>query len=115
MPGISERLLTAIGPCMAPLTNLETGRLASMAIRLTVVDWLCFVLLIAGAINWGLIGLVDINAVEAILDPVFQEGALELIARVIYVLVGLAGVYVLYPLYRFSRQTRNTGTAPLTD
>lgn len=72
--------------------------------RLSALDWLCFALLIVGALNWGIIGLVEINVVELILDSVFQPAAAEMIERAIYVLVGLAGLYVLYPLYKMSRQ-----------
>jgi len=75
-------------------------------VRLSAFDWVCFALLIIGALNWGLVGLLDVNAVEALLEPVFQPVAADVVARAIYVLVGLAGLYVFYPLYRVSRRTR---------
>lgn len=74
--------------------------------RLSALDWVCFALLIIGAINWGLVGLLEFNAVAALLEPVFQPSAAELVARAIYVLVGLAGLYFFYPLYRISRRAR---------
>ena len=40
---------------------------------------------ITGAINWGLIGILDFNLVETI----FGEGG---IARIIYSLVGITGL-----------------------
>lgn len=46
----------------------------------------CLVITIIGAINWGFIGLLDINIVEA----VFGVGSV--IARVIYSIVGLTGL-----------------------
>ena len=46
----------------------------------------CLVLLIVGAINWGLIGLFDFNLVETLF------GAENVITRVVYVLVGIAGI-----------------------
>ena len=73
---------------------------------LSALDWLCFVLLIVGAINWGVIGIADVNVVEQILIPVFQPDAAEVIARAIYVLVGLAGLYFLYPLSKMMRVSR---------
>ena len=74
--------------------------------RLSAFDWVCFALLLIGALNWGLVGLLGINAVEGLLAPVFQSSAAELVARAIYVLVGLAGLYFFYPLYRISRRVR---------
>lgn len=45
------------------------------------------ILMIIGAINWGLIGLFEFNLVDAIF------GDMSLISRIIYILVGLAGLY----------------------
>lgn len=45
------------------------------------------ILMIIGAINWGLIGLFEFNLVDAIF------GDMSLISRIIYALVGLAGLY----------------------
>lgn len=47
------------------------------------------VLVVVGAINWGLVGILNFNLVETIF------GEASLISRVVYILVGLAGVYVL--------------------
>lgn len=78
-----------------------------LATRLSALDWLCFALLIIGAINWGVIGIADINLVEMTLEPVFQPDAAELLARIIYVLVGLAGIYFFYPLFRVFNRSRS--------
>jgi uncharacterized membrane protein YuzA (DUF378 family) len=81
-----------------------------VSLNLSVLDWLCFVLLIVGAITWGIIGIAEVNLVEQILEPVFQPDAAEVIARAIYVLVGLAGLYFLYPLSRMTRVNRRDRT-----
>lgn len=47
---------------------------------------ICLVVTIIGAINWGFIGLLDINLVEAIF------GVGSAISRIIYSLVGLTGL-----------------------
>jgi uncharacterized membrane protein YuzA (DUF378 family) len=44
------------------------------------------VLVIIGAINWGLIGLFDFNLVETLF------GTENVISKIIYVLVGIAGI-----------------------
>ncbi len=43
-------------------------------------------LVIIGAINWGLIGLFNFNLVETL----FGE---TIVSRIIYILVGLSGIY----------------------
>ena len=42
------------------------------------------------AVNWGLVGLVNINLVETLL------GSTGIITKVVYILIGLAGVYKVY-------------------
>lgn len=46
----------------------------------------CLALTIIGAIVWGLIGLLDFNLIEAIF------GTQSMIPRIIYSLVGIAGL-----------------------
>lgn len=50
---------------------------------------LAWVLVIVGALNWGLVGFFDWNLVEAIL------GKWETIVRVVYALVGLSALAML--------------------
>jgi len=66
-------------------------------------------LVIIGALNWGLVGAFNFNLVSAIL------GTETAASRVIYLLVGLAGLYSLslYPLVvRLWRESRATPMAP---
>lgn len=46
-----------------------------------------FILVIVGALNWGLVGLFGFNLVETVL------GGMPAIERVVYVLVGLSAVW----------------------
>lgn len=46
-------------------------------------------LVVIGAINWGLVGAANWNLVHAIL------GAAPMVERVVYVLVGLAGIMMI--------------------
>ena len=50
------------------------------------------VLLIVGGLNWGLVGLLDFDLVAAIF------GDMSLLARIVYVLVGVAALYQIIPL-----------------
>ena len=72
--------------------------------------WIVFALPIIGAINWGLIGIFNWNLVDAI----FGGGVVEetsTASRVVYTLVGLAGVAVLLllPKEREVRRQVTTG------
>ncbi len=53
----------------------------------------CLVLTIIGAIVWGLIGVFDFNLV----DTIFGTGSM--LSRVIYTLVGIAGLVNIYLLF----------------
>lgn len=57
------------------------------------------VLAIIGAINWGLVGFFEWNLVQAIFAGNGREEA-TIIERVIYALVGLAGLATLVALPR---------------
>lgn len=54
---------------------------------------LCLVLTIIGAIVWGLIGVFDFNLVATI----FGDGST--LSRIIYTLVGIAGLINIYLLF----------------
>lgn len=46
-------------------------------------------LMVLGALNWGLVGLLNLNVVELVV------GSWPVLVKVVYVLVGLSGVYYL--------------------
>lgn len=48
-----------------------------------------FVLVLVGALNWGLVGLFGLNLVEAVF------GGVPWLERLIYVLVGVSGVIIM--------------------
>jgi uncharacterized protein len=58
------------------------------------LDIVAAVLVIIGAINWGLVGLAQFDLVAAIFG--MQFGQVSPITSIIYALVGLAGVYELF-------------------
>lgn len=53
---------------------------------MTTLQKICLAVTIIGGINWGLIGLLDFNLVEAIF------GTASIISRIIYSLVGLTSM-----------------------
>lgn len=57
--------------------------------KMNALDWIAWLLLVIGGLNWGLIGLVGFDVVAAIF------GTMSLLARLVYVLVGLSALYLL--------------------
>lgn len=53
------------------------------------LDYVALSLVIIGAVNWGLIGFLQFNLV----DTIFMT--IPAISRIIYSLVGIAGLYCL--------------------
>ena len=52
------------------------------------MDTLALILVIVGALNWGLIGLFNFDLVATVFG-----GQTSLLSRIVYALVGLAGLY----------------------
>ncbi|WP_068554489.1 DUF378 domain-containing protein [Thermotalea metallivorans] len=59
------------------------------------MDRLALLLVIIGALNWGLIGLFQFDLVAALLG-----GQASVLSRIVYSLVGLAGAYSISFLFR---------------
>ncbi|SET16053.1 hypothetical protein SAMN05660297_01545 [Natronincola peptidivorans] len=58
-----------------------------------MLTWIALILIIIGALNWGLVGLFQLDLVAKIF-----RGQSSLISRIIYTLIGLSGVYTLIML-----------------
>ena len=65
--------------------------------RITLGGTVALLLLVIGGVNWGLMGLADVNLVE------WLFGRATLLTRLVYIAVGIAAVYCAYRLPRWSR------------
>jgi len=65
--------------------------------KMNVVDWVAFILVIIGGLNWGLIGFFNFDLVAAIF------GDMSAISRVVYALVGLSALYMLFSAGKMSK------------
>lgn len=65
--------------------------------RITLGGTVALLLLVIGGINWGLMGLADVNLVE------WLFGRATLLTRLVYIAVGTAALYCAYRLPRWSR------------
>lgn len=61
------------------------------------MDWIALALLIVGGLNWGLVGLFQIDLVATLF------GEMSIVSRVIYTLVGLSALYSIYTSSKMSR------------
>ncbi len=66
-----------------------------------VLSRIFLVLVIIGAINWGLIGLFQFDLVAAVFG-----GMASIVSRIIYTLVGIAGLYCISLLFAPSMETQ---------
>lgn len=58
--------------------------------KMGTLGWIAFILVIVGGLNWGLVGIFNFDLVDAIF------GGVMIVAKIIYILVGLSAVYMLF-------------------
>ncbi len=58
--------------------------------KMGTLDTVAMVLVVIGALNWGLVGLLGLNVVEMLGMT---------LAKIVYILVGVSGVLVLWSWY----------------
>ena len=61
---------------------------------ISIIDRLALALVVIGALNWGLIGIFGFNLVSWIF------GSVTVLSRLVYILVGLGGIWSLSLLFR---------------
>lgn len=59
------------------------------------LDWIALVLVIVGGINWGLVGIGNFAGANwDLVDLIF--GAIPALRDIIYIVVGVAALYMIY-------------------
>lgn len=56
----------------------------------SIIDWIALVLVVVGGLNWGLVGLFNLDLVDLIL------GSIPVLQKIVYILVGLSALYTIY-------------------
>ena len=64
-----------------------------------IIDKIALILVIVGALNWGSIGLFSFDLVAWI-----SGGPATLLARIIYIVVALAGIWCVSLLFRSNEE-----------
>jgi len=63
---------------------------------MSVIDWIAYILVIIGALNWGLIAINESYNVVAII----ADATSPIIGTIVYALVGLSGLWIIYTLFK---------------
>lgn len=92
-PGINERR-------HIPDRRVSSGAIRHGATRMNALDWVTMVLMIIGGLNWGLVGLFNVDLVATLF------GQMSALSRIIYVLVGLSALYSIYTASKMGRNSR---------
>jgi len=66
--------------------------------KLNIVDIIALILLIVGGLNWGLVGLLSFDLVATIF------GVASVLSNIVYMLVGLAAIYVAIIFMKLERR-----------
>lgn len=72
--------------------------------KLSVIDKISYILVLIGAINWGLIGLFNFNLVSFLFG-----NTLNAISRIIYIIIGVASLDLIL-LFIKNRQSYKNST-----
>lgn len=66
--------------------------------KMKELDWVANLLVTVGALNWGLVGAFKLDLVQTIM------GTSPAIVQLVYVVVGLAGLYQVYKMTAKSKK-----------
>lgn len=63
---------------------------------MTTIYNICVILVLIGALNWGLVAIAKFDLVAALLAGDSKFGSISTLSRIVYGLVGLSALYVGY-------------------
>lgn len=66
---------------------------SSSKMKMTSLQMLSWLLITVGALNWGLVGIANVNLVQSLL------GNWPALVQIVYILVGLSGLYSLWGVF----------------
>ncbi len=66
--------------------------------KLSGLDLAALILIIVGGLNWLLVGIFSFDLVAAIF------GAMSVVSRIVYILVGLSAIYTLVNVGKFGKK-----------
>lgn len=66
--------------------------------KLNALDWIALILAIIGGLNWGLVGALDFDLVATLF------GDMSAISRVVYIVVGVAALWLIWSAIRLGKK-----------
>lgn len=66
--------------------------------KFDMFDWLAIILVIIGALNWGLLGLFGFDLVAVLFG-----GPMSLLTKIVYGIIGFAGAYIIYLILKLRK------------
>ncbi len=69
--------------------------------KLKPLEWISLILVIIGALNWGLWGIFEFNLVKTLF------GELSVLSRIVYILVGIAALYIIIDAFMHSYKAKH--------
>lgn len=66
--------------------------------KLGLIDWIALILVIVGALNWGLVGFLQYDLVAGIF------GDATTAARIVYDLVGISAIYLIFIVPKLGKE-----------
>jgi len=61
--------------------------------KMNALEWIVWILIIVGALNWGLVGAFNLDLVDLIF------GTVQWLARTVYILVGIAALIAIWQIF----------------
>ena len=87
------------------MNRITTTHQASKGLH--TIGWIATTLVIVGALNWLLVGLFDVDLIASMF------GRLSTSSRIVYVLVGISGLYEIYFAMVLARESQRV-SPPMT-
>lgn len=84
---------------------MHTNRYTNKRLEVNIMDRLALIIVIIGALNWLLIGFFEWDLVAAIFGGDYIRDS-SWISRVVYVIVGVAGLFAIRFLFRAVQPVR---------
>lgn len=79
-------------------SDIKTTKEVILMNKLNTVDWIAMILIVIGGLNWGLVGIAGFDLVAAIF------GDMSVLARIVYILVGISAIYTIFLLGKLQRK-----------
>lgn len=67
----------------------------------SALEWIASILVVIGALNWGLVGIASFSGINYSWDLVaLLLGGIPMLASIVYILVALSGIWMLIKLFK---------------